>query len=79
MKASKCDRCGEFYPEKEKDAIAGALEAFYDALKSRKLNQNQKDLFDEINFNFDLCEDCENSLREWIRGGTKNAEQTSCE
>lgn len=79
MKARKCDRCGEFYPEQEKNAIRGSIEAFCEALKMRKLNEDQKDLFDEINFNFDLCEGCKNSLREWIRSGTKNAKQTSCE
>lgn len=71
MKAKMCDRCGEFYVEREMTV----LEEFADNFLPRT---KKSELLKKLNLLVDFCPLCSAALIEWILiGGKTNGEQVS--
>lgn len=60
--AKKCDRCGEFYQERERNA----LDNLADALRSFTTTRTALSNISVIEKFLDLCPGCSKSLRKWV-------------
>lgn len=63
--AKKCDRCGKLYEE----SVSTIFGDFAKAATQGALEPPR--LYDKYGIPIDLCHDCENSLKKWLREGRK--------
>ena len=59
--AKKCDRCGEYYQEREMNAIESLVNSFSPITATT----SKTDVIEEL---IDLCPKCSKSLRKWMGG-----------
>ena len=59
--AKRCDRCGAYYEERERNAV----EEFAAALREFSKDTAKYNLCKAMTSHVDLCVECEKSLEEW--------------
>lgn len=82
MNAKKCDRCGKLYDKKFPDTAVGEIyAAFVHGFKTLRFTKGQRDIYDGVDFYFDLCPECLESFKEWIcaKKGCDDAEEQEAE
>lgn len=64
--AKKCDRCGDFYMEREITLFDNAIKTIAKAVQTIVSPNNKSVIQDRIETHIDVCPKCSKSLKMWL-------------